>query len=234
MAKIENGSSLSGTIGNLVFFKRNGKYFVRSAPVLKSKRTRKRKETTAQWMTRLRFKYAFAIIRELKQDINEWYMEIQGKGSPFHKAVGRVIKQALSGETPEELRYHLDLLPITHGSLVFPANFVKKLREEDQNKVIELTWDTLPGTANDTLSFAYLFLDINHKKSDQNPIHLIYSNNRHTTCCRKDGAYQLNVNELIHDDFYSKYPLFIYAYFRNEQKKLNSDSIYLYGNPTSW
>ena len=93
MGKVENGSNVSGKIGPVVYYTRNGKQFVRSAPVLASKRTRKRKETLPQKMTRMRFKWAFHMIGQIRQHIDELYQEIKGNGSPFHNAVGRIVKQ---------------------------------------------------------------------------------------------------------------------------------------------
>jgi hypothetical protein len=227
MGKIKNGI-LIGKVGGAVYYERNGEQIVRSAPSLPSKRTRKRKETPAQWMTRLRFKYAFAFIRELKLDINELYPESKGKGSPFHKAVGRVIKLALIGKTPEELRFNFPLMPVAHGSLIFPPEFEKKLVKTEEKFELELKWNPIPGYETDTLSLVYFFENPVNQHKGTDPIKIEGSRIKHTHIPRTDGKYTLEIQELFHKEFLKSYQIYIYLYFRNEKKQLNSDSQFVY------
>jgi len=227
MGKVENGSNVSGKIGPIVYYTRNGKQFVRSAPVLASKRTRKRKETLPQKMTRMRFKWAFHMIGQIRQHIDELYQEIKGNGSPFHKAVGRIVKTALRGNEPETLQFDFEMLPVAHGSLVFPARFQKNVIETDETKQVELTWDAGLGDSEDTLSFLAFWLSPKTSKKEE-PDSLFLSQLIHTKTKRKEAASVIDIFELPDREVLKELPLCVYVYFRNKDKKLNSDSVCVY------
>jgi hypothetical protein len=227
MAKVKNGSDVTGKIGPVVYFTRNGKQFVRAAPVLASKRTRKRKETLPQRMTRLRFKWAFHMIGQIRNHIDELYQEITGKGSPFHKAVGRIVKMALRGDEPEILQFDLEMLPVAHGSLVFPVRFQKNVIETNETKQVELTWDSGLGDSEDTLSILAIWL--RPKTSETNEPQDLYSSRLiHTSTSRKEATYSFSISSLNQLEMLQNQALCVYIYFRNENKMKNSDSVCVY------
>jgi hypothetical protein len=227
MAKVKNGSNVSGKVGELVYYEMNGKQFVRSAPKLVSKRTRKKKETEPQKMTRMRFKWAFHMVGQVREHIGELYQETKGKGSPFHKAVGRIVKTALRGNEPETLRYDFELMPFAHGSLVFPPHFKKQLIENDGKKQLELSWDGEISDPDDTLSYLIIWLN-KETRTALDPLKLEYTDLIHTKTKRKDARYILDISELSEQELLKGFPLSVYVYFRNEGKKLNSDSVNCY------
>jgi len=227
MAQVKSGPDLSGKVGDLVFYERNGKKFVRSAPKLVSKRTRKKKETEPQKMTRLRFKWAFHLIGQVREHIGELYQETKGKGSPFHKAVGRIVKTAFRGNEPESLRFDFELLPFAHGSLVFPPHFKKQIIELDGSKQVELTWDGEIGDPKDTLSYLVIWLN-KETRTPLEPVTLEHSVLIHTKTQRKDAIYLIDISELSDQALLKGFPLCVYVYFRNETKKLNTDSVNCY------
>ncbi|NCQ10677.1 MAG: hypothetical protein GW809_00660 [Bacteroidetes bacterium] len=224
MGKVGNGSNVSGKIGPVEYYTRNGKELVRSAPVLASKRTRKRKETLPQKMTRMRFKWAFHMIGEIRQHIDELYQEIKGKESPFHKTVGRIVKTTLRGNEPETLEFDFEMLPVAHGSLVFPARFQKNLLETDETKQIELSWDAGLGDSEDTLSFLAFWLSPKTSKKEE-PDSLFLSRLIHTKTKRKEAKYVIDISALPDREALKDLPMCVYVYFKNKDKKLNSDSV---------
>lgn len=178
-------------------------------------------------MTRMRFKWAFHLIGQVKEHIDELYQETKGKGSPFHKAVGRIVKTAFRGEEPETLRYDFELMPFAHGSLVFPPHFKKQEIGKDGIKYVELTWDAGIGDSNDTLSYLVIW----PKKVTTTPLEpfkLEHSDLIHTKAKRKEASYLIDISALKEQELLEDVPLSVYVYFRNENKKLNTDSVNCY------
>ena len=75
MAKSKNLFSVSGKVGNVVFYERFGKTYVRTKPVY----IKRKNKTEGQLITQKRFKLASKIIRSLLPLIRKTYKEVKEK-----------------------------------------------------------------------------------------------------------------------------------------------------------
>jgi len=119
-------------------------------------------------MTRIRFKLGVSHDGRNMATIDEMYQEIKGIGSPLRNAVGRIVKIAFRGNEPETLEFDFEMLPVAHGSLVFPSCFYKQLIETDDTKQIDLNCETGFGDSGDTQSILTIGISpkiVNQKNS---------------------------------------------------------------------
>jgi hypothetical protein len=209
MAKSKNLFSVSGKVGNVVFYERFGKTYVRTKPVY----IKRKNKTEGQLITQKRFKLASKIIRSLLPLIRKTYKEVKETGSPYHKAIGQTIQYAFRGETAEELSLDIRFLPIAYGSLS-PLNSLKVQESEEKTNRMELQWDAGMGDSLDQLCF----IQLGHKANGE----FVGMKHFETEILRKDGLGVFDVNQLW--NFPKAY---LFAYFKNEKKGKNSPSSFI-------
>jgi hypothetical protein len=92
---------------------------------------------------------------------------------------------------------------------------------------LELSWDGEISDPDDTLSYLIIWLN-KETRTALDPLKLEYTDLIHTKTKRKDARYILDISELSEQELLKGFPLSVYVYFRNEGKKLNSDSVNCY------
>ena len=209
MGKSKNLFSVSGRVGNVVFYERFGKTYVRTRPVF----PKRRKKTEGQLLTQNRFKLASSIIRSLLPLIRKTYKEVKATGSPYHKAIGQTIQYAFRGESVEDLRLDVRFLPIAYGSLS-PIHSLSLQENETQPNRIEIGWDAGLGDASDQLRFVQLMYNAKGE--------FVGMKQFETEVLRAEGTAMFDITQLW--NFPKAY---VFAYFDNEKKGKNSPSSFL-------
>jgi hypothetical protein len=209
MGKSKNLFSVSGRVGNVVFYERFGKTYVRTKPTF----PKRRKKTEGQIITQNRFKIASSLIRSLLPLIRKTYKESKETGSPYHKAIGQTIQYAFRGETSEDLQLDVRFLPIAFGSLS-PIHSLTIQEIENKPNKFELRWDAGMGDSSDQLCF----IQVVFNDKDQ----FVGMKHFDTEFLRKDGKAIFEVPHLW--NFPKAY---VFAYFNNEKKGKNSNSSFI-------
>lgn len=208
MARSENPHQLKGKIGDLVYYQRYGKTYVRSAP------TRKRKENPSNKLVQSRSRFALAneTVRGLKEVINETYQEFKGKTSLYHRALGETNLFAIKVNENGKPEINFNTLPIALGTLN-PPNEPNIHVTNLERKIINLNWDASLGEKKDTLTWVIVLETKNSNYLD--------GEITHTAIIRETETAQIDLTDL--EDIETVY---VYAYFRNAEKSRNSSSIY--------
>jgi len=209
MGKSTNLFEVSGRVGNVVFYERFGKTYVRTRPVL----PKRRKKKEGQLLTQKRFKLASNQIRSLLPLIRKTYKEVKTTGSPYHKAIGQTIQYAFRGETVEDVRLDVKVLPLAFGSLS-PMHSLTVQDSEDQVNRIEIRWDAGLGDASDQLHFVQLVFNAKAE--------FVGMKQYESKVVRADGAAIFDIPQL-----WSFPKAYVFAYFNNELKGKNSPSSFL-------
>jgi hypothetical protein len=136
MGNVEKGkrAHLSGKIGNMVFFSRNGKQLFRKHVVPHNP------QTPAQSAHRAKFALASRVLKPLFAAIK------QGHGQTslhYGSLCGRVMREVITGESPN-LRVNYSRLTIAEGALTPPHNV--SFHFDSLTRQVRITWDsTLPS-----------------------------------------------------------------------------------------
>lgn len=113
MAKIKKGilGGISGSVGNIVGFQRQGNDYIRTKPA-----NVRNPNTEAQQKQRLRFRLIVAFLKSVKPFIKVGFKYSGVKGGPFSVAMSVNVKEAIGGDFPD---YAIDpqKLVLSQGSL---------------------------------------------------------------------------------------------------------------------
>lgn len=122
--------TLSGKIGNVVVYERNGKQVVRSNPKQKDPKT------PAQLAHRMKFSLVNKGLSPLNKIIK---IGFKNSEKNYRKLVGEAYHTAIRGEYPN---FSMDYskVQVAEGDLQLPSN-IKIITDEDSG-VVNFTWDT--------------------------------------------------------------------------------------------
>lgn len=110
MARFKNIFELTGSVGNLVFYKYKGKNCVRAKPVRISKTI-----SSAQAMNQKKFAKATGFVKALTPLINTTIQPYK-QMSASNRLVSHVMKQAFFGNYPD-IKIDYSLIPVSYGYL---------------------------------------------------------------------------------------------------------------------
>lgn len=119
MARLINLFAFTGTVGNVVGFCRNGKYFIRSKPVRRSKRT-----TPAQMIHRAKFAKVTKLVTSLSPLLT-YSIPNPKKMTRSNYVTAHIMKHATYGNYPD-IMIDYSQVPVSYGELqqVFLADAV--------------------------------------------------------------------------------------------------------------
>lgn len=149
---------LSGKMGNLVVYERDGKTVVRSKPV-----KTKKKPSTKQIYTRKAFKMANAFLTPIRSEIEFGFSAASNdKSKCFGDALSVVLKQAILSVNGEPI-LHPELVKISNGNVLGPAGAVAQW--ESSTRLV-ITWrpNSFEGMAKDGDRIFYVALDPDTKR----------------------------------------------------------------------
>lgn len=153
MAKGSIFGKLSGKIGNVVVFERNGVQVVRSNPKQKDP------ETPAQLAHRTKFSLINKGLSPLCKIINVGYRNSEKN---YRKLVGEAYHNAVIGEYPD-FKLDYSRVQIAEGKLQLPANVA--IKTEEGSNTVALSWDPIiaersqPGRESDLVNIVCLNSD---------------------------------------------------------------------------
>lgn len=208
MARSTNPLRLKGKIGDLVFYERFGKSYVRSAPVKRKKKLVTEKLSNAQ----SRFALANSTARGLKNVIDEAYIEFKGKASLYHKALGEINLFAITLNESEKPKINFKTLPVALGTLNPPIE-LQVIKNENNHKLVEISWKSTMGDKSDTLSWIMVYEILENSNLEAELVHTMIERDAEKA---EIEITTTNEEERVH----------LYAFFRNEEKKRNSSSLY--------
>lgn len=149
---------LSGKIGNLVVYERDGKTVVRSRPI-----KTKKKPSAKQIYNRKAFKMANAFLTPIRSEIEFGFSAAsKDKSKCFGNALSVVLKEAILPVNGEPI-LHPKLVKISTGSVLEPAEAV--VQWESSNRLV-VTWrpNSFEGMAKDGDEIFYVALDPDTKR----------------------------------------------------------------------
>ncbi|MHA4893646.1 DUF6266 family protein [Pedobacter sp. PWIIR3] len=138
MGKATNGvnGSVSGKVGNAVFYVVNGEGFVRSRPrKRRGKKTKKEKSNTDGFSKVQHF------MKPLKTYLRIGYKDYGTKTGGYRGAVSYALNNAIDGEYPNQF-VNPEKVRVSGGDLHFPATAAVALGLDD---VLTFTWSTEIG-----------------------------------------------------------------------------------------
>jgi hypothetical protein len=132
MARFKNSilGGLSGKIGPLVTYIRNGTQVVRSLPKPNDPKTEK------QLAHRMKFKLVNQGLSPLNSAIKQGY---RNKRDAYRTLVGKAYHEAIAGEYPD-FRLDYGKIKIAEGKLQLPANI--RMEKGDGEHTVVFSWDT--------------------------------------------------------------------------------------------
>jgi hypothetical protein len=138
MGKIKNGilGAFSGKVGNVIGGTWNGVSYMRAVPV-----NVKDPKTPKQMAQRQRFSLITSVTRKLKPAIDTGFRTGSGRMSPVNRAVSYNIKNAVSGEYPEQVVDFENLL-LSRGDLTGSSGISVS---SNPGGVIDITWNDNSG-----------------------------------------------------------------------------------------
>lgn len=141
MAKIKKGilGGITGSIGNIVGFQRQGNDYIRTKPAKV-----KNPNTEAQQKQRLRFSLMIAFLRSIKAFINIGFKQSSGNKSAFSTAMSVNVKQAIGGEFPD-FAIDPEALVLSQGDLYGATEYGMDVSVQGS---VTLTWTSDTSTAN--------------------------------------------------------------------------------------
>jgi hypothetical protein len=201
MARLINLFAFTGSIGNMVGFCRNGKYFVRSKPVRRSKKT-----YPAQIVQQAKFSKAVKMVTSLSPLLN-YTIPAQKRMTGPNFVTSHILKHAIFGIYPD-IWIDYSRVPVSNGTL-------QKASSADAVSIcgnLIFTWNNLlyDNTAreNDKAVLIAYCEELNQS---------IYS--IHSTV-RSTGIATLSVNT------FKGYEVQTWLAFKSENGKLTSNSTY--------
>ena len=151
-------SFVSGKMGNLVVYERDGKTVLRSRPI-----KTKKKPSAKQVYTRKAFKKANAFLTPIRSELEFGFSGLSDdKSKRFGKALSLAIKQAIL-PVDGEPNLHPERVKISSGDVLEPADAAAKW--EASNRLV-LTWrpNSFEGMAKDGDEIFYVALDPDTKR----------------------------------------------------------------------
>lgn len=151
-------SFVSGKMGNLVVYERDGKTVLRSRPI-----KTKKKPSAKQIYTRKAFKKANAFLTPIRSELEFGFSGLSDdKSKRFGKALSLAIKQAIL-PVDGEPNLHPERVKISSGDVLEPADAAAKW--EASNRLV-LTWrpNSFEGMAKDGDEIFYVALDPDTKR----------------------------------------------------------------------
>lgn len=132
MGYVEKGKRkhLSGKMGNMVFFSRNGKQLFRSYVVPRNP------QTPAQIANRKKFTLASKIVSPLFDAMKRGHSHTKVL---FGSLCGRVMREVITGESPN-FRVNYSRLTIAEGALTPPRNV--SFHFDSLTRQVRITWDS--------------------------------------------------------------------------------------------
>lgn len=192
---------LSGKIGPVVTYVRNGTQVVRSLPKPNDPKTEK------QLAHRMKFKLVNQGLSPLNSAIKQGY---RNKRDAYRTLVGKVYHEAIAGEYPD-FRLDYSKIKIAEGKLQLPTNI--GMEKGDGEHTVVFSWDTQivkpsdGSRSNDRVNIVFLSED--RRGTGQLP----------GSAKRADGSATLN----LPDGWKPEETLF-WIYFSSADQQHNSDS----------
>ncbi len=154
MAKLGNFLNITGgTLGNLVFYNRNGKTYIRTKPGSISN-----PKSPAQLAQRQRMQLMNAFLRKFSDPIRLTFAAVPKGKAPYQTAMGYNLRNAFTGEYPNQ-RIDKSKILLSTGSLPLPLNASLSLHPEGFVIQWEYDFDTSGSTVGDHLVVIVLYKD---------------------------------------------------------------------------
>jgi len=124
--------NFTGTIGNMIFYQRGGKTFVRSKPAMLKDR-----QSEAQLAQREKFKLVHEFLAPYKKVLSKTFVDTTGSRTAYQNAFSYNLKNAVSGTYPD---YKMDFRKVflSRGEVALPTQIT--IKKQDTGFLIE--WDT--------------------------------------------------------------------------------------------
>lgn len=124
--------NFTGTIGNMIFYQRGGKTFVRSKPA-----KHKDRQSEAQLAQREKFKLVHEFLAPYKKVLSKTFVDTTGSRTAYQNAFSYNLKNAVSGTYPD---YKMDFRKVflCRGEVALPTEITIK----KQNTGFLIEWDT--------------------------------------------------------------------------------------------
>ncbi len=210
MAKGSIFGTLSGKIGTVVVYERNGKQIVRSNPKQRDPKT------PAQLAHRMKFSLVNKGMSPLNKIIKFGYRNSEKN---YRKLVGVAYHTAIVGEYPD---FALDYskIQIAEGDLQLPDNVT--IKAEVGNNIVSFCWDpqmanrSQPGRESDMVNIVCLY--------ESFPV----AENLLNTARRSDGNATIDIkSKLGLSDEWNPSELHFWLYLSSNDLTQNSDSVYV-------
>lgn len=202
---LNGGKGLSGTLGDRVYYQRNGISYSRSKQV-----SRKNTSTPAQLTQRAKFSLVLKFLQPLKEFISIGFRSKAKNMSEFNYAMSFLFKNALTGEYPDfSIDYSKVLLSIGNVGKAFEPGIA--LASACQ---IEFTWQI------DMEAYNYFLNDI--------AMVMVYNPAKQDAVIITNGNYRISMRQLVTLPLvYAGDEVVCYLAFQDYNGKKVSDSQYL-------